>query len=119
MSGLDISSSSNLGAEVSQQVLRFPSVLEGEPFDERKTKSLIREILKEGVLSFSGHAKIEMQKDSLQTTDVQNVLRAGWCRPAEMENRTWRYRFETNRMSVVVAFRSERRAVVVTAWRSA
>ena len=52
------------------------------------------------------------------TPDVVNVLRAGWLEgPAEHENGSWRYRFKTHRMFVVIAFRSTTRAVVVTGWR--
>lgn len=99
------------------KVLRFPSSLEGEPFDADRARALVREILRTGTLSFSGHAHTEMRQDDLQTTDVLNVLRAGWVEPAEREKGTWRYRFMTNRMCAVVAFRSETHAVVVTAWR--
>ena len=99
------------------RVLRFPASLPGEPFDCAKAKALIREILKAGTLSFSAHAFGEMKKDDLQTTDVLSVLRGGWGEPPERESGTWRYRFKTNRMCAVVAFRSETHAVVVTAWR--
>ena len=59
-----------------------------------------------------------MKKDHMLTPDVVNVLRAGWLEgPAEHENGSWRYRFKTHRMFVVIAFRSTTRAVVVTGWR--
>ena len=78
---------------------------------------MIVEILKSGVLAFSGHAYVEMAKDNLTETDVRNALRGGVCRPGELENGSWRYRLETNTIGVVIAFRSETHAVVVTAWR--
>ena len=49
--------------------------------------------------------------------DCANVLRGGFLEPAEWENGSWRYRVRTARMCVVIAFRSEREIVIVTAWR--
>jgi hypothetical protein len=109
--------SRGVARRVAAKVLRFPSRLEGEPFDCERAKALLRDVLKTGKLSISGHAQSEMRKDDLQSTDVQNVLRAGWVEPAELHKGTWRYRFKTNRICVVVVFRSETHAVVVTVWR--
>ena len=96
----------------------LPSDLSSEPFDEVIAKRLIRHILEDESLGFTKHARDEMRKDSLDTTDIVNVLRAGWMEgAAEMKNRAWRYRLMTNRMSVIVTFRSVTEAVVVTAWR--
>ena len=81
-------------------------------------KRLIREILVCGEVVSSRHAADEMAKDDLTLVDCINVLRAGLVEPAEMGRGTWRYRVHTRRISVVVAFRSETRLVVVTAWRS-
>ena len=50
--------------------------------------------------------------------DCENVLRGGVVRQGEYEHGTWRYRVETNKTTVVIAFRSEQELVVVTAWRS-
>lgn len=58
-----------------------------------------------------------MEKDGLYSPDVVNVIRAGWFDRAEEVDGTWRYRIQTNRICVVIAFRSLERAVVVTAWR--
>ena len=49
--------------------------------------------------------------------DAINVLRGGIVEPGEFENGSWRYRVRTQRMYVVVAFRSETELRVVTAWR--
>jgi hypothetical protein len=68
-----------------------------------------------------------MDKDGLSDVDVVNVLRGGVVRPAEFENGSWRYRVETQRITVVVAFdpdpdeaetEDEIELVVVTAWRA-
>ena len=58
-----------------------------------------------------------MTKDDLSIVDCVNVLRAGVVEPAEYENGSWRYRVRTQRIYVVVAFRSEKQLVIVTAWR--
>ena len=88
-----------------------------EPLGPDAAKRLIRKILQTGRFTYSGHAKEELVADDLTTVDCENVLRGGVIRPGEYERGGWRYRVETNRISVVVAFRSERELVVVTAWR--
>lgn len=89
-----------------------------EPLAPDAAGRLIRQILKIGRFTYSKHAKDEMLADDLTTVDCENVLRGGVVRPGEMEHGTWRYRIETGRITVVIAFRSERELVVVTAWRS-
>ena len=88
-----------------------------EPLDRPRAKELIRGILATGETRFSKHALEEMAKDNLTTVDCVNVLRGGVVVPGEFEKGSWRYRVRTARMTVVVAFRSEHRLVVVTAWR--
>ena len=85
------------------------------PPDARR---LIRAILAAGEVVSSKHAADETAKDDLTLVDCINVLRGGIVEPAEWERGTWRYRVHARRISVVVAFRSEPRLVVVTAWRS-
>ena len=88
-----------------------------EPLGPDAAKRLIRKILQTGRFTYSGHAKEELVADDLTTVDCENVLRGGVIRPGEYERGGWRSRVETNRITVVVAFRSERELVVVTAWR--
>ena len=88
-----------------------------EPFDPSEAKKRIRSILDTGVVVPSGHALEEMEKDDLTLVDCTNVLRGGWVEPAEWERGTWRYRVRTARICVVVAFRSESKLAIVTAWR--
>lgn len=88
-----------------------------EPLHPVKAKKLILAILATGTVSWSKHAFDEMAADNLTTVDVVNVLRAGVVQPGEFENGSWRYRVSTQRITVVVAFRSETHLVVVTAWR--
>jgi hypothetical protein len=89
-----------------------------EPLASSDAKRLIREILGAGEIVSSRHATDEMSMDGLTMVDCINVLRAGIVEPAELVRGTWRYRVHTQRMWIVVAFRSERRLVIVTAWRS-
>ena len=89
-----------------------------EPLAPEAARLLIRDILKRGRFTYSKHAKEEMLDDDLTTVDCENVLRGGVVRPGEYEHGTWRYRVETNKVTVVIAFRSKQELVVVTAWRS-
>ena len=82
-----------------------------------EARKLLREILVSGTLTYSGHAKREMEKDELTTQDLVNVLRGGVVEPSELEHGSWRHRVKTNRICVVVVLVSKREAVVVTAWR--
>ena len=88
-----------------------------EPLSPAAAKRYLRAILETGALSFSGHALTEIEKDGLTTVDCVNVLRAGVVELPEFERGSWRYRVRTARITVIVAFRSETSAVVVTAWR--
>lgn len=58
-----------------------------------------------------------MLADDLTTVDCENILHGGVVRPAEFGKPSWRYRVETQRMAIVVAFRSSEELVVITAWR--
>jgi hypothetical protein len=90
-----------------------------EPYPAAIAQKHVREAMLRGNLAFSRHARAEMAKDKLLAPDMLNVLRAGWCVSSELENGTYRYRFKTNRIVVMVAFRGKQHAVVVTTWRIA
>jgi hypothetical protein len=89
-----------------------------EPLGTREVRRLVARVLTDGTVSFTGHAMDELGKDGLTTADAVAVLRKGIVGPGEWENGSWRYRIRTGVATVVVAFRSETRLVVVTAWRS-
>jgi uncharacterized protein DUF4258 len=91
--------------------------MDEEPLDPTRARQLIRRILQVGTVDFSGHALQEMASDDLTTVECTNVLRGGVVEPPELASGTWRYRVRAARICVVVAFRSETRLVVVTAWR--
>jgi hypothetical protein len=93
------------------------STMIGEPLNPAQARQLIRNIIAAGEVRFSGHAFEEMAKDDLSTVDCTNVLRGGVVEPPEWERGSWRYRVRTNRIYVVISFRSETQLVVVTAWR--
>jgi hypothetical protein len=88
-----------------------------EPLSPALSKALIRSILASGDVRFSGHARDEMAADGLTAVDCINVLRGGVVQEPELERGTWRYRITTQRIAVVVVFRSESVLVVVTSWR--
>lgn len=73
--------------------------------------------MESGVVTPSGHALKEMENDGLTMVDCTNVLRGGWSEPGEWENGSWRYRIRTARICVVIAFRSDTKLAIVTAWR--
>jgi hypothetical protein len=88
-----------------------------EPLKPDDAKRLIRTILQTGRFTYTRHAKEEMLADDMTTVDCENILRAGVVRPPAFEKGSWRYRVETSRMTVVIAFRSSDELVIVTAWR--
>jgi hypothetical protein len=89
-----------------------------EPLDPASATSRIHAIARTGDIAWTRHVEGEMAADGLTSVDCVNVLRAGAVRePADLERGTWRYRVHTNRICVVVAFRSESELVVVTTWR--
>jgi hypothetical protein len=88
-----------------------------EPLSPPEVRKLVRQILEDGTVSLTQHARDEMAKDGLETTHVENVLRGGWSEPGEWENGAWRYRIMTARIVVVIEFVDENELVVVTAWR--
>ena len=90
---------------------------EGLQVGASEARRILRAVIADGVLHFSGHARREMAKDGMTDQDIVNTLRAGLPEPSEFENGSWRHRVKTNRFCVVVTLLSEREAVVVTAWR--
>jgi hypothetical protein len=92
--------------------------MSANPYKPARAKQLIRDILANGVVSFSKHAMVELKNDKLETTDCVNVLRGGVVEPPELINGTWRYRVVTRLICVVISFPDEDEVRVVTAWRT-
>jgi len=89
-----------------------------EPLTPEVATTAIKALVKDGDISWSTHVRQEMLKDGFTTVDCLNVLRAGAVtESADFEGGTWRYRVHTNRMCVVVAFRSDTELRVITTWR--
>ena len=86
--------------------------------DVRQACKLVRVARQHGNVDLSGHAQKAMEDDDLIETDVDNVLRCGavYDEP-ECVGDSWRYKVETERICVVVAFLSATEVVVVTVWR--
>lgn len=101
-----------------QFVLTWALVL-AEPLSPPAAKALILDILANGEVTFSNHALDEMGKEDPDITEEESfaVLRGGIVEPAEFRSGSWRYRVRAMGVYVVIAFRSETRAKVVTAWR--
>ena len=100
------------------------------PLRALEARTYLRRLLDQGIFVVSDHARREMKKDDLTDADAINIVRGGVVREPEWENGSWRYRVDTPRMCVVVAFDpepdtlpakeadlTEVELVVVTAWR--
>jgi hypothetical protein len=92
-------------------------IMDDDPLRPDEAKQLILAILERGELRTSSHARDELNKDGMDLADVRNVLRGGNVREPEREHGSWRYRVETPRFCIVLAFRDTECMVVVTAWR--
>lgn len=88
-----------------------------EPLTSPAAKALIREILVTGVVAFVPHSLEAMKDDRLGKVDILSALRAGIVEHADFERGSWRYRVRSQRIVVVVAFRSSTQLRVVTVWR--
>jgi hypothetical protein len=88
--------------------------------DKMQAKKLLVEFFRKNPANvvFSGHALKRMKARKLTTIDVMNVLRAGKIYgEAEFENGSWRYHVETIRITVVFAFETPEKIIIVSAWR--
>jgi hypothetical protein len=90
--------------------------------DEPLNPSQIRKVVRQQVASeqvfFTNHALEEMKNDGIVRGDIYHVLRAGQMKvQAEFEKGSWRYRIETRTIAAIIAFDSDRKVFVVTAWR--
>lgn len=90
-----------------------------EPFNRNEARKLIQQICREGTIVTSRHAKEELAKDNLTTGDVLNVLRAGRILEAAEQTAqgSWTYRVHTEQLVVIIAFESESKLKIITAWR--
>ena len=89
-----------------------------EPLAPDVAQRLVRHILATGAVVLSSHARERMARHHIDVKDCEHALRAGWVLAAEWQHGTWRYQVRTQRVTVVVTFRSLAELVVVTAWRN-
>jgi hypothetical protein len=89
-----------------------------EPLKPPQAKLLIREILENGIVTYSQpHAIERLKKHHLSQIDCENVLYGGAVRHPEYENGTWRYQVHSPKMCVVIRFQDVAILQVITAWR--
>lgn len=85
-------------------------------------KQRAKELLNTGAFVVTGHAGKRMRERKISLVDVANVLRGG--RPStdkfcEQSNGTWRYRLETIKYAVIIAFTEKRdKMVLVTVMKA-
>ncbi len=87
-----------------------------EPLAPDVAQRVIRHILATGGVVVSRHARERMTRHHLELKDCDHALRAGWVLAGEWHHGRWRYQVRTQRVTVVVTFRSLAELVVVTAW---
>ena len=79
---------------------------------------MFRRIVMDGDIDFTDHAREELKKDNLHTTDCTNVLRAGEVVGTSLRHGKLRYRVENKQMTAIVTVVSETELCVITAWRN-
>jgi hypothetical protein len=63
-----------------------------QPLAAGEARTLAREILVQGTVSFTKHCLEELRKDGKTTVDATNVIRGGFYAEAEWEHGAWRHR---------------------------
>lgn len=91
----------------------------GGPLTAKQARDLAGSIVRSesGEVRFSGHALKRMKERRVSEADIRNVLRFGTAFEDGCENGTWRYRMETRKFRIVIAFRSVQSLVIVTVVR--
>jgi putative zinc finger/helix-turn-helix YgiT family protein len=72
------------------------------PDEGTDVKFHVQNIVREGEVGFTKHARAEMADDDMSVADCMNLLRAGLVGAAEWENGEFRYRITTARMCIVI-----------------
>lgn len=92
--------------------------LTDEPLDEHDLRALVKGILSEGSVHFSGHVtEDKFPAEELDQLDCFNVLRNGWLAFPEHDEGSWTYRIRTQAIVIVITFLSTTDLLVITAWR--
>lgn len=95
---------------------------ETHKLQKEEARKLLAKVIrsKDCFVVFSKHARDELKKDDIPTSHVFNVLASSDAQilgDGELEKGTYRYRVETKNICVVIVFKSDTEAMVVTAWR--
>ena len=110
----------------------MPKTPEDEPFKDATVQHLSRQISDEGFVEMSSHVETRIDERKLAEIDVYNVIRGGRTGDYTFEKGSYRYRRETPKLTVVIAFPpcdckekdkivgclTGHHLVVVTAWRN-
>jgi hypothetical protein len=88
-----------------------------EPVKPSKLKRILLAALASGEVWFSKHGRQRMMDHDMTEQDCKNVLRAGRWLDCNFEHGSWRYRWRTQNMVVLVAIVDAQSVSVVTAWR--
>jgi hypothetical protein len=88
-----------------------------EPLSRDAAKARAVAIMARGRVAFVRHARERLAERGMTALDCSNVIRGGFVAETRFENGSWRYRFQTRTMAVVIAFRSQDEFVVVSLWR--
>ena len=92
--------------------------MNGNRLNRNHALRLVRTIRQSRNFVLPGHTGRRLRERNIDMVDVDNVLRTGRIdTEGRLEDGSWRYRVETDRMVVVVAFRSRSEMVIVTTWR--
>lgn len=99
-----------------------PSDYRSQRMNRQEARKLVGKIMsaEQHNVVVSGHARDELLKDNLTTGDAINILTSPDAKihdEGEMEKGTYRYRLETDKICLVVAFESATKLIVVTGWR--
>ena len=86
-----------------------------------QARKLLSEILKAGAgnIYISRHGHKQIKSRDLELGDIFNVLKVGqiYLSP-EFDSGSWRYRVQTKKITVVIAFARPAIVALVTAWRN-
>jgi hypothetical protein len=90
-----------------------------EPLNRHDARKLLTEIIDsdEGRVRFTGHAYDQMEARCIDESEAWIVLRNGYVESSDFIGGSWRYRITGRPCTVAVAFDSETKTVVITAWK--
>jgi len=86
-----------------------------------RVRKVLTEILKSrpNNIVITSHCKKELKNDDLIVNDLINVLHKGMIyQDPEFEHGSWRYRVETNKITVIITFEKPQKIICVTTWRN-